>query len=525
MHDTGRITMPLDSRARAIVFGDADAAGVRDDLPLYVQIDRAHIVMLVESRILARDRAQRLLEAIGDLARQDYAPLQGRAAIRGSYLLYEHWLVERLGEHDGGAVHIGRSRNDINATMLRLRLRPVYRRLIREVLRLIAVLCRRAQHYAHATMPAYTHYQPALPITYGYYLAGVGVALARDLQSIEDAAREIDRCPLGAGAAAGTTVPLDCPRTAYLLGFAEPVAHALDSVASRDVVLRLLSAASVLGITLSRLATDLQLWSTSEFDLIRFPDTLVGSSSMMPQKRNAFLLEHIKGRSGAPLGAFTAAAVAMHAAPFSNSVASGTEGVRPLWPAMTDLTEAVVLTRLMVDGAEPQFARMRSRAVEGFTCATELANRLVLGMNVSFRQAHHRVGEVVRSAVERGEPLFDCGRRLLQENVAIDPGGDAAEWLDPERIAARAAYGGGPAPHSMATVIADLRRRASASARELRRQSRRWQAAQCALDAAVARILRDGPLKHMQDEWCAGETPTAALRAKSAANPELRPGT
>ncbi|HEX8245934.1 MAG TPA: lyase family protein, partial [Longimicrobium sp.] len=333
MEDTGRIRRPLTPAARRIVFGDSADAAIRDELPFYVQVDRAHLVMLLEAGILPRDAGRRLLAVMDDLVAQDYAPLRGRAAPRGLYLLYENHLVETLGEQVGGAVHLARSRNDINATVLRLRLRAVHRALVREVLRLIAVLVRRAERYRAMVMPVYTHWQAALPITYGHYLAGVAVALMRDLRGIEEAAAELDHCPLGAGAAGGTTVPIDPERTARLLGFERGVLHSVDAVASRDLVLRLLSAASVLGVTLSRLATDLQLWSTAEFDLVRFPDELVGSSSMMPQKRNAFLLEHVKGRGGAPLGAFTAAAMAMHATPFSNSVAVGTEGVKPLWGA------------------------------------------------------------------------------------------------------------------------------------------------------------------------------------------------
>jgi len=327
MEDTGRIRRPLDPRARQVVFGDHVEQAIRDELPFYVAIDRAHLVMLLERGILPRESGRRLLAAMDDLVARDYAPLRGRPAPRGLYLLYESWLVETLGEDVGGAVHLARSRNDINATVLRLRLRGTYRALAREVLRLLATLVRRAERHAGLTMPVYTHWQPALPVTYGHYLAGVAAALGRDLRGIEDAAADLDRCPLGAGAAGGTTIPIDTERTAALLGFAEGVRHSLDAVASRDLVLRLLAAAAVLGVTLSRVATDLQLWSTAELDLVRFPDELVGSSSMMPQKRNAFLLEHVKGRGGAPLGAFTAAAMAMHATPFSNSVAVGTEGV------------------------------------------------------------------------------------------------------------------------------------------------------------------------------------------------------
>jgi argininosuccinate lyase len=487
MEDTGRIRKPLDRRARRIVFGDYVEQAIRDELPFYVQIDRAHLVMLLERGILPRDAGRRLLAVMDDLTASGYAPLRGRPAPRGLYLLYENWLVETLGEDVGGAVHLARSRNDINATVLRLRLRGAYRGLVREVLRLLAVLVRRAERHAGLTMPVYTHWQPALPITYGHYLAGVAAALGRDLRGIEDAAAELDRCPLGAGAAGGTTVPIDTERTAALLGFSGGVRHSVDAVASRDVVLRLLAAAAVLGVTLSRVATDLQLWSTAELDLVRFPDELVGSSSMMPQKRNAFLLEHVKGRGGAPLGAFTAAAMAMHATPFSNSVAVGTEGVKPLWSALEEVTEATLLARLVVAGAQPQPERMRRRAAEGFTAATELANRLVLATGISFRSAHHQVGALVTRAGEQGRSLDEAAEPLFRERgIAADPG-----WLDPAAVAASAAFGGGPAPESLRRVLAELRGEWSDAARRLDARSRRWAEGSRALGAAVAGLLAD----------------------------------
>jgi argininosuccinate lyase len=485
MEDTGRIRRPLDPRARAIVFGDQVDGALRDELPHYLRIDRAHLVMLVEQGILPAESGRRLLGAMEELEAEDYGALRGRAAPRGLYLLYENHLIERLGDRDGGAVHLARSRNDINATVLRLRLRPVVDGLAREVLRLAAALLRGAERHAELVMPIYTHHQAALPVTYGHYLSGVAAALLRDGEAVEAAAAELERCPLGAGAAGGTTVPIDTERTAALLGFRRGVLHSLDAVASRDLVLRLLGAAAVLGVTLSRLATDLQLWSTAEFGLIAFPDELVGSSSMMPQKRNAFLLEHVQGRAGAPLGAFSAAAMSMHATPFSNSVAVGTEGVRPLWNALEQVTEAALLARLCVAGAQPRPEAMRRRAVEGFTPATELANRLVLGSDLSFRQAHHRVGELVTAAAEGGEPMSASAERCFAElGAPFDPA-----WLDPADVAASAAYGGGPAASSLRRVRAELRAAWGSAAARVRERSRRWRGGEAALEAAVAAVL------------------------------------
>lgn len=507
MEDTGRIRRALDRRARRIVFGDDVDGAIRDELPYHVRIDRAHVVMLVERGLLPRPAGRRILAAVDRLAADGYAPLQGRAAMRGLYLLYEDHLIETLGEDVGGAVHLGRSRNDMNATVVRLRLRPAYHRLAGELLRLIAVVVRRAERHAGVVMPIHTHHQAALPITLGHYLAGVGLALLRDLHGLEAAAADLDRCPLGAGAAGGTTVPIDPERTARLLGFSSGVLHSVDAVASRDLVLRLLAAASVLGVTLSRLATDLQLWSTAEVAMIRFPDTLVGSSSMMPQKRNAFLLEHVQGRAGAALGAFTAAATAMHATPFSNSVAVGTEGVKPLWRALGEVTEAVTLARLVVAGAEPVPETMLRRADDGFTTATELANRLAVDGGLPFRRAHHLAGEAVTAAAERGETLASAAAPLLRAHgVAAD-----ASALDPASVAAAAQYGGGPGGDSLPRAVAELRGEWSAAARRLAARAALWREGERALEVAVAGIL-------------AAELPPLPPREERAATGATSPG-
>ncbi len=183
--------------------------------------------------------------------------------------------------------------------------------------------------------------------------------------------------PLGAGAVAGTDLPIDPDRTAELLGFPHGPLHATDAVAARDTMLRAVAAAASAALTLSRLATDLQLWSTQEFAFVEFPERLVGGSSAMPQKRNAFLLEHVKAKAALAVGAWTASAAAMKSTPFTNSIEVGTEAVGAGWPALAAVRDSVLLTQPLVGGARPVRARMEQRAREGFVTATVIANRLV----------------------------------------------------------------------------------------------------------------------------------------------------
>lgn len=479
MQDTGRLKRSVTGRARRMLFGDTADHSIDTELGAICQVDRAHLVMLVEAGILDAPRAARLLAAIDALRAADFAPLRGRAAPRGLFLLYESYLIDVLGPEIGGALHTGRSRNDLNATTLRMGLRSVYASLQRESLRLEAILLRRARRFARVVMPIHTHYQAALPSTYGHYLAGVATALDRSSAALATAAEELDVCPLGAGAVGGTSLPIRTERSARLLGFTRALESSVEAVASRDFALRLLAAAAILGVTLGRLATDLLLWTTGDLGFLHLPDDLVGSSSMMPQKRNAFLLEHVQGRSAAPLGAFVSAATAMHAKPFTNSIAVGTEGVSPVRDALRRVTEAVILARLVVAGAEPRPEVMRRAAERGHVTATELANRLVISGDMSFREAHHTVGALVGVAMERELPLAEVATAQLPGHIALGR-------LSPAEVAIDTCHGGGPGAtdRTLDGLEASWRARAA----RFRARVRHWQDADRALDQAVAEI-------------------------------------
>jgi argininosuccinate lyase len=457
---------------------------VAAELGYIVQADRAHVIMLSECRIVDEMAACRLLCEIGELERSGFAALADVHAPRGLYLAYEDLLIKKLGEEIGGVLHTARSRNDLNATTLRLRLRTPYLSLLREALRLQAVLIRRARRYASIIMPAYTHYQAAVPISYGHYLAGIASALERDINGVTAAFAGLNDCPLGAGSVGGTSLPVDPERTSMLLGFERAVSHSVDAVASRDLILRILAAAAVLGVTLSRLASDLLLWTTAEFGFLSLPDHLIGSSSMMPQKRNPYLLEHVQGRSAMALGAFVSSATAMHAKPFTNSISVGTEGVSPVWNGLQSVSEALILVRLVVAGAEPQPAAMLQRATNGYTTATEFANRLVTEAGLPFRSAHHLVGSLINDAIEHEESLHQRVTRWREEeDVSV-----SLEDLDPEAVAKATIHGGGPGPDSLALCLEKLRAGWRDSMNQKRAQAQKWDAAAKALNDTAQKL-------------------------------------
>ena len=464
--DTGRIVRPLTPTARRIVFGATADQDIDAELWPMTDIDLAHVVGLVERGLVGTERAAPLLACILDLRRRNFDPLRGRPAPRGLYLMYEDFLIGKVGTDAGGSLHTGRSRNDLKATVLMLRLRRHVDELLDETLRLQAILLSRARRHADQVLPIYTHFQPAVPVTYGHYLLGVAAALDRDLVGIEQAADGLRASPMGACGVGGTDLPLDPARVAHLLGFDRPAINSIDAVASRDTSLRLLFAATAASLTTSRFATDLQLWSSQEFGLLRFPDELVGSSSIMPQKRNVFLTEHVKAKPALVFAAAQTLAMATRGTPFTNSIEVGTEGVSGVWSGLSAALESVVLTRLLAMGAEPVPDRMTDRAEQGWTTATAMANRLVRD-GVPFRSAHHEIGKLVRR-----------GQRVDDMPTAAD-------------VARDSEFGGGPGPASVAAQQQLLRGRWAAhlAVHRSRRDTLRSRAAE--LEKAVEAILGD----------------------------------
>jgi argininosuccinate lyase len=310
-----------------------------------------------------------------------------------------------------------------------------------------------------------------MPITFGYYLTGVALALHRELDRIAHALGSLRRCPLGAHAVAGTNLEINTARTAALLGFEAGPLHAVDAVASRDTARDVLGSAAGLAIVASRLATDLQLWSTAEVGYVEFPDWLVGSSSAMPQKRNVFLLEYLKARPAQVVGAWVSSVVATSSAPFTNSIGVGTEAVAPLGPALRTTQDLLAVAALVIAGARPCPEVAGAGAANGFVDATALANELVR-RGVPFRKAHERVGAAVLRALVDGGDWPPAGLGRVDLRTAVD----------------EARFGGGPG--SRAEALAGAWQLRHGLHREIERMRQLQQRADAGLRHATEETAR-----------------------------------
>ena len=350
-----------------------------------------------------------------------------------------HTAIERrvteLAGAAGAKVHTGRSRNDQVATALRLFTRRALTDVVTRTLELQGVLLERAELAGDAYLPGYTHLQRAQPVPLAHHLLAHGWALSRDVDRLLDARRRADVSPLGAGALAGSSLPLDPDFTADELGFGARFENSLDAVSDRDFVAESLFALALLGTHLSRLGEELVIWSTSEFGFCHLDDSWSTGSSMLPQKKNPDLAELARGKSGRIIGHLAGFLATLKGLPLAYN-RDLQEDKEPLFDAFDQLRTGLEVMSGAFRTIHFDIDRMKEAADHPGASATDLAEWLV-ERGLPFRQAHSLIGSLVRDAVERGVPLVDL--------VAAHPdlGQEATSLLAPGAALARRQTAGG----------------------------------------------------------------------------------
>ncbi|WP_341502245.1 argininosuccinate lyase [Gallaecimonas sp. GXIMD4217] len=374
---------------------------------------RAWAKALAEVGVLTAEEQQALDLGLAKLAGQlaaDPTPLH-QSGEEDIHAFVEVWLINELGEL-GKKLHTGRSRNDQVATDLRLWCRKTGRQLLAEVDDTLAVILALAESHVGTLMPGYTHLQRAQPVTLGHWAMAYGQMLERDRSRLLDALKRLNVCPLGSGALAGTAYAIDREALAKRLGFDRASHNSLDAVSDRDHVLELMQAASTCLLHLSRLAEDLIFFGSGEAGFVRFADAVSSGSSLMPQKKNPDALELIRGKCGRVFGAMAGFAMTLKALPLAYNK-DMQEDKAPLFDALDSLSDCLLLTREVLTGLEVNLDACARAAGGGYSNATELADYLV-AKGIPFREAHHLVGVLVRSALEAGKPLEGLSLAELQ---------------------------------------------------------------------------------------------------------------
>jgi argininosuccinate lyase len=427
--------------------------------PQDVRGSLAHVQMLAARGILSAEDAAQISAGLAQIAQQiERGELGWDAAREDVHMNIEAVLTERIGEA-GGRLHTARSRNDQVATDMRLWTREACRGTMLRLDRLMQVLAGRARAQIDDLMPGYTHLQRAQPVRLSHHLLAWTEMLERDRGRLEDAARRMNECPLGSGALAATTFPIDRAATAHALGFDRPTRNSLDATADRDFLVETLAALANCAVHLSRISEELVLWSTQEFGFLQMSDAFTTGSSMMPQKKNPDMAELVRGKTGRVVGDLVAMLVLLKGLPLAYN-RDLQEDKPPVFDAFDTVDSSLEILAAALAGASFNTQNMRRALREGFLDATEVADFLA-GKGVPFREAHHVAGKLVALAMRGGRVLAELS---LDEFRAEHPSFDEQVFaaLDPETIVERRNVLGGPARPQVLAQLAALEERLAA---------------------------------------------------------------
>jgi len=429
-----------------------------------VQVNLAHTIMLAERRIIGEQDAAAILRALYELHERGVGGLDLRPELEDIHMAVEEFVIKATDEEVGGKLSTAKSRNDQVATAIRLTLRKGLLDVEERLLELVSALVALAEKNTDVIMPGYTHLQVAQPTTFAHWLAAHAFAVLRDVERIERAYDAANSCPMGACALAGTSFPIDRVRVVHLLGFKRVDENTMDAVSSRDFALQAMSALAIAMVNLSRLAEELALWSSAEFDMIELPEEFAATSSIMPQKKNPVVAELARAKAGRVLGNLSGALAMMKGLPQSYNL--DLQDLTPLlWNSVDETRDSAGVMAKLIGAVEPKGETMRRRAEGGFAAATELADVLVRKAGLAFRDAHGIVGRMVARATKEGrapgelniEDLRAASNEVLDKEVHLTLE-ELREALDLDKCIATRALPGGPAPKAVKEQLRTLKR-------------------------------------------------------------------
>ena len=394
-------------------------ASISFDQKFYAQDIRgsiAHVTMLQKQGILTKEEKERIIEGLNGILRDvENGTLQITDEYEDIHSFVEANLIDRIGDA-GKKLHTGRSRNDQVALDMRLYTRDEIGEIDALLKELLEVLLDLMKEHTETYMPGFTHLQKAQPVTLAHHLGAYFEMFKRDRLRMKDIRKRMNYCPLGAGALAGTTYPLDREYTAELLGFDGPTLNSMDSVSDRDYLIELLSAMSTVMMHLSRFCEEVILWNSNEYQFVEIDDDYSTVSSIMPQKKNPDIAELVRGKTGRVYGALMSLLTTMKGIPLAYNK-DMQEDKELVFDAVDTTKGCLALFTGMLRTMRFQKQRMEDSAKNGFTNATDAADYLV-NHGVPFRDAHGIVGQLVLYCIERNIALDDMS---LEEFQAISP--------------------------------------------------------------------------------------------------------
>ncbi len=373
----------------------------------------AHVTMLGETGILTDEEMNQIKDGLEALKKKAEAgEIEFSVSLEDIHLNLEKALIDLIGPV-GGKLHTGRSRNDQVATDMHLYLKKQVKEIIGLISQFQSVLVEKAEKHTDTLAPGYTHLQRAQPISFGHHLMTYFWMLQRDKERYQEALKRIDVSPLGAGALAGTTFPIDRERSAELLGFSAVYQNSMDAVSDRDFILEFLSASSILMMHMSRFAEEIILWSSQEFRFVEMDDTFSTGSSIMPQKKNPDMAELIRGKTGRVYGNLFSLLTILKGLPlaYNKDMQEDKEG---MFDTVHTVLGSLKIFAGMVDTMTVNEDRMKNAVQNDFSNATELADYLA-AKGIPFREAHEITGKLVFTCIQKGCFLLDLSLEELKE--------------------------------------------------------------------------------------------------------------
>jgi argininosuccinate lyase len=425
-------------------------ASIDVDRHLYRQdiaASKAHAEMLAKQGIVSAEDARAIVHGLDTILSEiERGTFEFKRELEDVHMNVEARLAELIGP-PAGRLHTARSRNDQVATDFRLYVRDAIDELDTLLRDYQQALAEKALAHAATVMPGFTHMQTAQPVTFGHHLLAYVEMAARDRARLADARARLNESPLGAAALAGTSFPVDRAMTARALAFDRPMANSLDAVSDRDFALETLAAAAIASVHLSRFAEEIVLWTSPVVGLLRLSDKFTTGSSIMPQKRNPDAAELVRGKTGRIIAALNGLLIVMKGLPlaYAKDMQEDKQGTMD---ALSTLALAVSAMTGMVRDMEPDAARMKKAAGEGYATATDLADWLVRTLDLPFREAHHATGRIVSAAAALKLPLH---RLPIETMRGIEPRitDDVFAVLSVDRSVASRASQGGTAPRNV----------------------------------------------------------------------------
>ncbi len=415
-----------------------------------VEGSMAHVEMLARQGILTADEKRQITDGLKSiLSDVETGVLEITDEYEDIHSFVEANLIQRIGDA-GKKLHTGRSRNDQVALDMKLYIRNEATEINKLLKGLLETILSIMEEHIETYMPGFTHLQKAQPITLAHHLGAYFEMFKRDRQRLDDIFNRMNYCPLGSGALAGTTYPLDRAYTAQLLEFTGPTLNSMDSVADRDYVIELLSALSTIMMHLSRFCEEIIIWNSNEYRFVEIDDAYSTGSSIMPQKKNPDIAELVRGKTGRVYGALVSILTTMKGIPLAYNK-DMQEDKELTFDAIDTVKGCVALFTGMLKTMRFNSDVMRVSAMKGFTNATDAADYLV-NHGVPFRDAHGIIGRLVLYCIEKDKAIDELS---LDELQAVSPvfGEDIYEAISLETCVGKRITTGAPGPEAMKEVL------------------------------------------------------------------------